>query len=196
MHGGELSPIKWDAAKRHMTPLVRSWPGVLEADPVMQQNMTLLSSFFLLFFFLFCELAAAALFLVDGKRGCHRCSDEKLGPAAPSASTLLTFPRPICFLQLCFPSLSPLFSPSIRLISLSSHTLVSFLSTSLLLSTHAFFPSFVFLAPTHSSSYTCTPCSVLSNSSHTLLFVLSPLPAPSLFSHFTSGSSWVSGQVF
>lgn len=152
--------------------------------------------FFLLFFFLFCELAAAALFLVDGKRGCHRCSDEKLGPAAPSASTLLTFPRPICFLQLCFPSLSPLFSPSIRLISLSSHTLVSFLSTSLLLSTRAFFPSFVFLAPTHSSSYTCTPCSVLSNSSHTLLFVLSPLPSPSLFSHFTSGSSWVSGQVF
>lgn len=51
MHGGELSPTKWDAAKQRVTPLVRSLPGVLKADPVMQQNMTLLS--FFLFFYIF-----------------------------------------------------------------------------------------------------------------------------------------------
>lgn len=51
MHGGKLSPTKWDAAKQRMTLLVRSLPGVLKADPVMQQNMTLLS--FFLFFIIF-----------------------------------------------------------------------------------------------------------------------------------------------
>lgn len=195
MHGGELSPIKWDAAKRHMTPLVRSWPGVLEADPVMQQNMTLLSSFFFYFSFFF--------FASWQPQRSSSSTGSEAAIAARMKSSGLQLRLPLRFLlslvQSVFSSsVFPLCRPFSLLPSVSflSPPTLSFLSTSLLLSTHAFFPSFGFLAPTHSSSYTCTPCSVLSNSSHTLLFVLSPLPSPSLFSHFTSGSSWVSGQVF
>ena len=52
-----LSPTEWDAAEQHMTPLSRSWTGVLGADPVMQQNMTLPGPFFPFLPF-FVELAA------------------------------------------------------------------------------------------------------------------------------------------
>lgn len=51
----------------------------------------------------FLELAAAALFLVDMKRG---RSSEMLRPAALSASTILYFFHPVpvlCFFQSCLP---------------------------------------------------------------------------------------------
>lgn len=118
--------------------------------------------FFLPFFL---ELAVAAQLLADMKRSRRRSSSEKLRPAAPSASTILIFHHPVCFLSLS------LFIFTLYFLSLLLHSLVLL---PLLLICGPFF-SFS-LAPTHSSpptsSYTCPLCSLLFTSSYTCFFFL------------------------
>lgn len=186
MRGDELSPTKWDAAKWHMTPLVRSWPGVLEADPVMRQNMTLLC--FSLFSFSF--------FLSSQRRlGCSSTWSEAVAAARVkffslqlrltdfyfSSSSLFSYSS---FVHLNF--LTPWFS---LLSLLCSTSLPSYtrprLSLLLICRTYFFCPTHLSLSM---SSFTCTLSSCL---------FLQSLLFPFLsFSHFTSGSSWVWGKVF
>lgn len=163
MRGDELSPTKWDAAKWHMTPLVRSWPGVLEADPVMRQNMTLLC---------FCGFFSSPFFWSSQRQHCSSSTWSEAAVAARVkffslqlclsdfyvlSSSLFSYMF-LCSLKLSFSSLFFLLSFFIYLISLPSYTLLSFslsvftydLQDFLLLS---FSPTHLYLS---TSSFTCT----------------------------------------
>lgn len=147
MHEGELSPIKWDAAKRHMTPLVRSWPRVLKADPVMQQNMTLLSFFFFNFPF------SLSFFLSWQPQRCSSLTESEAAIAARIKRFGLQLRLPLQFLlsliqsvfsSSVFPFCHPFsFLPSVSFLSLLPHSRVLSLNR-FTVSTKTFFHFFFF----------------------------------------------------